>query len=133
MPPKVAAKPPANKPPANKPAEKVTAPETVKQPGAEVTTKTSGGWGWNSRTAKAGGVAVAIVAGLGLVTGLALLPGQAVGAVADLLFGFLPEEYRDGACYACCSCSSWGTCSLLCCFAIMMAMKAAKGGGGGNN
>lgn len=51
-----------------------------------------------------------VVGVLGLVTGMAFLPGAAVDAVGDSLFGWLPEEHRGTAMTvssvcSCCCCS----------------------------
>lgn len=68
----------------------------------------SGTRGWGA-TGKVGGGAVVAVAAL---TGLIFLPRELVDGVQNLLFGWLPEEWRDAACSVCSLCCCCGSCIL---------------------
>lgn len=68
--------------------------------------------GGGGKTAKAAGAgAVALTTIIGVPTGLIFLPDWLIEKLANGLFGWLPEEYRETAltmssssCCCCCSC-----------------------------
>lgn len=66
---------------------------------------------WHQRLPISGAFKVVGI-GLLVITGIAFLPGFMVDTVTDVMFGWLPEEYRpmaSGACSfsaCCCSCLS---------------------------